>query len=609
MSADLFAEFNQLSSGPPPAQQQQQQSQQAPQNSSSAFQGAQSTSQVQDSFDFFQSSNPPTYQQSQQSQQSSSGLNTWNTSFAPTAQQPHQPSSGLDTWNSSFAPAAQTYKSQEPVDDDDGWGDFEVAESEAVKPSPVSWATPSQSMQAAPPPPPPEKPVNTNRIRASTMDIMTNNLVDLGMSQHRTATATPTSATRRERVMPKQKFAPSDPNVLFDADDFELQVVEQDEDDENEDDDDFGDFESVTTAKPSEKPKQPQAVPPPTLPSMDLLSLGDSPMTASTQSQERPSVSAKAAPKQAARSKPSISSQPRKAAARPAAASKGGKATNTTINEEEEWAAWDDFESSSSTRNKPGPAATKLQSPTDNWEWGADDTFPEATDTNSGVASMISAISQSDNDPPPTNVPPPSVILSAFPSLLASGNSLFKPLVGQNISIKQRILSDPKAIEFLKGYILLATTAGHVIAGRKHRWHRDKILAKSMSISAAGSKGMKLAGVDKTQAVREDREAADIAGAWRDLVGRVRSAVAAANGEGLASLKVPELSDTLQVQTAKFVPTGTSPCIICGLKREERVNKVDHDVEDSFGEWWVDHWGHRACKNFWVEHEKMLRQR
>uniref|UniRef100_A0A8H7TMC3 PARP-type domain-containing protein n=2 Tax=Clonostachys TaxID=110564 RepID=A0A8H7TMC3_BIOOC len=130
-----------------------------------------------------------------------------------------------------------------------------------------------------------------------------------------------------------------------------------------------------------------------------------------------------------------------------------------------------------------------------------------------------------------------------------------------------------------------------------------------MSISAAGSKGMKLAGVDKTQAVREDREAADIAGAWRDLVGRVRSAVAAANGEGLASLKVPELSDTLQVQTAKFVPTGTSPCIICGLKREERVNKVDHDVEDSFGEWWVDHWGHRACKNFWVEHEKMLRQR
>ncbi|VUC22381.1 unnamed protein product [Clonostachys rosea] len=607
MSADLFAEFNQLSSGPPPAQQQQQQSQQAPQNSYSAFQGAQSISQAQNSFDFFQSSNPPTYQQSQQSQRPSGGLNTWNTSFIPTAQQSQQPSGGLDTWNSSFSPATRPHKPQVPVDDDDGWGDFEVAEPEAVKPSPVSWETPSQSVQAAPSPPP-ERPANLNRIRASTMDIMTNNLVDLGVSQHRAATATPTSAKVRERVMPKQKFAPSDPSVLFDADDFELQVVEQDEDDENEDDD-FGDFETVTTARPSEKPKQPQAVPAPTLPSMDLLSLDDSPMAAPSQGQQRPNVSAKAAPKQASRSKPSISSQPRKAAAKPATASKGVKVTNATIKEEDEWAAWDDFESSSGTKNKPEPAATKIQSPTDNWEWGADDTFPEATDPNAGVASMTLGISQSDNDPPPTNVPPPSVILSAFPSLLASGNSLFKPLVGQNISIKQRILSDPKAIEFLKGYILLATTAGHVIAGRKHRWHRDKILAKSMSISAAGSKGMKLAGIDKTQAIREDREAADIAGAWRDLVGRVRSAVAAANGEGLASLKVPELSDTLQVQTAKFVPTGTSPCIICGLKREERVNKVDHDVEDSFGEWWVDHWGHRACKNFWVEHEKMLRQR
>ena len=37
-----------------------------------------------------------------------------------------------------------------------------------------------------------------------------------------------------------------------------------------------------------------------------------------------------------------------------------------------------------------------------------------------------------------------------------------------------------------------------------------------MSISAAGSKGMKLAGIDKTQSAREDREAADVVAAWRE---------------------------------------------------------------------------------------------
>ncbi|KAJ3502922.1 hypothetical protein NM208_g16619 [Fusarium decemcellulare] len=33
-----------------------------------------------------------------------------------------------------------------------------------------------------------------------------------------------------------------------------------------------------------------------------------------------------------------------------------------------------------------------------------------------------------------------------------------------------------------------------------------------------------------------------------------------------------------------MVPTAPKACIICGLKREERVAKVDYEVEDSFGE-------------------------
>lgn len=120
---------------------------------------------------------------------------------------------------------------------------------------------------------------------------------------------------------------------------------------------------------------------------------------------------------------------------------------------------------------------------------------------------------------------------------------------------------------------------------------------------------MKIAGVDKTQSAREDRECGDVVAVWLEHVGRLRSAVAAANAAGKTKLKVPELKESLQVQTVKMVPTAAKPCVICGLKREERVGKVDFDVEDSFGEWWVEHWGHRACKNFWVEHEQKLRQR
>ena len=257
---------------------------------------------------------------------------------------------------------------------------------------------------------------------------------------------------------------------------------------------------------------------------------------------------------------------------------------------DDDWAAWDDAPSNTVNNNEIDKAP-----PPSSWDWGAEET-PQP-------------VSSNDSDPPPINVPPPSVILSTFPELLSSGNALFKSTSGQSGSVKEQILSNPKAVQFLQGYILLATTAARVIAGRKHRWHRDKLLAKSMSISAAGSKGMKLAGVDKTQAAREDREAADVVAVWREHVGRLRSAVAVANTAGKASLKVPELSEALSVHTAKNVPTAPKPCVVCGLKRDERITKVDFDVEDSFGEWWVEHWGHRACKNFWVEHEQHLRQR
>ncbi len=55
--------------------------------------------------------------------------------------------------------------------------------------------------------------------------------------------------------------------------------------------------------------------------------------------------------------------------------------------------------------------------------------------------------------------------------------------------------------------------------------------------------------------------------------------------------------------------TDKKACFLCGLKREERVIGVDGEVEDSFGEWWVEYWGHRGCVNWWIEWEGKLRGR
>ncbi|KFY23746.1 hypothetical protein V493_05668 [Pseudogymnoascus sp. VKM F-4281 (FW-2241)] len=241
----------------------------------------------------------------------------------------------------------------------------------------------------------------------------------------------------------------------------------------------------------------------------------------------------------------------------------------------------------------------------DPWAWDVADTHPNGDQNPSSIA------------PPPTNIPPPSVLLTIFPQLLdLSQSSLFRPVSSQPFSLKNRILSDPSTINFIKAYILLATVAGRIIAGRKYRWKRDTHLSQAMKIgpAAAGGKGgMKLAGIDKAEISREDREANEFIRTWQDQVGRLRSAVAIANSsirDTSGHIIVPEISGTMPVRTATAAEgavTAPKPCFICGLKRDERISKVDVQVEDSFGEWWVEHWGHKACKNFWMEHDSKLK--
>ena len=594
MSADLFAEFGAFGQ-PSTTQGAQPPDKQKHETSASA----------NDPFAFSSFGAPSTVPQPAFGNSSSSPQ--WSAPPAPTRQN--------TSWGD-FAAFAETQSSSqsaqaapEPADDEDGWGDFESAEP-VPKPAFVA---------ATPPVPASAVPQRTRIVRASTIDLISNNLVDVGLSSEPSPAPAWSQAPPAPRPAPRAAPRPADPNVLFDADNWQS---------DDEDDDEFGDFETVEKP-PAFTPPAPQlqsyaaaptvvpaAAPTAQLPSLDLLSLDDfstpspAPVTRADKPKplsfgaivpnhppapasltfERPKPSSKLATSPiAARPKPTKElTPPTPLTGWPESEDDKSEKRKSAI---EEWAAFDDLPPNNPRAPSPPPPAS--------WNWDAEETPEPPT------------VSSDDKEPPPINVPPPSILLSAFPALLDLANSsIFSPLAGKSASIRQKVLSDPSTVDFLKSYLLLSTVAARVVAGRKLRWNRDKFLIKGMSISAAGSKGMKLAGVDKAQTARDDREAADVLMVWNEQVGRLRSAVAAANSAtGATRLKVPDLAENMPVQTAKMVPTAPRPCVICGLKRDERVTGVDHDVEDSFGEWWVEHWGHRACKNFWLQHEKQLRQR
>lgn len=271
-------------------------------------------------------------------------------------------------------------------------------------------------------------------------------------------------------------------------------------------------------------------------------------------------------------------------------------------NVDEDWGDFADLPPESPAV-QPVKAASGIKA--DAWTWDAVDQVFNPTPASTQIDTA-----------PPTNIPPPSVILALFPTLFDLPQStLFKAVASQPFSLKNRIISDPSTIDFLRAYLLIATVAAHIIVGRKLRWKRDTLLSQAMKIgpAAAGGKGgMKLAGVDKAEITREDREAADVVRVWKEQLGRLRSAVAVANSsmhDTSAHLAIPDISESMYVKTQEGGLTAPKPCIICGLKREERTNKVDVQVEDGFGEWWVEHWGHRACRNFWLQHESKLKHR
>ncbi|KAF2628105.1 hypothetical protein BU25DRAFT_340136 [Macroventuria anomochaeta] len=379
---------------------------------------------------------------------------------------------------------------------------------------------------------------------------------------------------------------PADSSVLFDA---EEDLV---------DDDDFGDFEDSQSKPVAPAPSAPP--PPPPGGSSALVDLlGDlevSQPAPSTQSKAIKDVNAR--PKLTTRKSPvggfgvASKAKPPKAAPVP-----------TSQSEDDSWDIFDDWEASI-----PTPAPKKSEAPKST-----------PTPTSSAPAPILSPTigNIAPEEQPPTNVPPPGVLLSLFPSFFAGAQEkLFKPMAAQTLPMRNKLLAEPGTIAYLQGYLMLASVAAHIIAGRKLRWKRDQHLSQGMRIGPASSRatsGMKLTGIDKGENLKEEREASDVVRVWKDQVGRLRHVISGVNQIKAGTLgTAPDLQETMPVRTLKQSEGGVparQPCMMCGLKRDERVTAVDMAVEDSFGEWWIEQVNmHRGCRNFWNEHKDKLRQ-
>jgi len=209
---------------------------------------------------------------------------------------------------------------------------------------------------------------------------------------------------------------------------------------------------------------------------------------------------------------------------------------------------------------------------------------------------------------PPTNIPPPSILLSLLTSLITTMST-------QVCTISSQPHAPASLSRALHNCLSSLRVAARILAGRRLRWKRSPHLAQSMSIgpSHAGKPGgMKLSSVDKTEVKREEREAAEFIRVWKGNLGSIRAALAQVSGkiEG-RPLTLPEIAEGMSVRALKGEGAvgKSSVCFLCGLKREERVGGVDGEILDGWGEWWVEFWGHVECKTFWEEHERFLQRR
>lgn len=486
----------------------------------------------------------------------------------PASQQP-SPSSLANTWNLDPSPPPKVVE-----DDNDEWGDFEGVSS--------SGPTGTAPVQVDP-----FAPVTSQAGPTAQGSWKTAPVTAVVPSFDQGFQADQSSRQRAPIVKAKRS---TDPSVLFDAED-------------GFDDDEFGEFEGTEDTKTVNNKSASTAAPSALIDLLGDMSVSQPTTSLADPSQENHAQKRLGGSFTAKQSSPSISGLTiRQQKPAVVAASK----------KEEDDAGWDTFDDWE--QSIPGTATTRESSKS-----------KAVSKARIGLeaATPTPILPPTANDPqpgelPPTNIPPPGVLLSLFPSLFNDAQEkLFKPMAAQTLPMRNKLMAAPATTAYLAGYLALGNVAAHIIAGRKLRWKRDQHLSQGMKIGPASSRatsGMKLSGIDKGENLKEEREVSDVVRVWKEQVGRLRHVVAGANQIKAGTLgSVPDLQGVMPVKALKQWEGGIparQPCMLCGLKREERVTAADLATDDSFGEWWIDQVNmHRGCRNFWNEHKDRLRQR
>ncbi|KAJ5615636.1 hypothetical protein N7537_000750 [Penicillium hordei] len=213
----------------------------------------------------------------------------------------------------------------------------------------------------------------------------------------------------------------------------------------------------------------------------------------------------------------------------------------------------------------------------------------------------------------PTNIPPPSVLLELF-------LDVFDYLQKEAILAKSQLRSSAPPSSSSNTISTTALnihnvlqSAARVIAGRSLRWKRDTILSQSMRIGPARSGkagGMKLNSVNKQENIKEEQDAVDVLTTWRERAAIFNAVLQAAGQRPIPTVPDPSGLKVITARADQGALKASHPCALCSLKRDERVLRVDESsVQDSFGEWWTEHWGHTACRQFWERNRDLLGQR
>lgn len=270
------------------------------------------------------------------------------------------------------------------------------------------------------------------------------------------------------------------------------------------------------------------------------------------------------------------------------------------------------------------PSAAKPTPPPPAWD---DDAFDDWGDFNDGPTPAPVAVSTSKKplptSPPqidsftsgstpqsstvrPTNIPPPSVLLELLVDLM---NNLQKEAAATG---KTRQVSPNITTTATKIHTTLSTAA-RIIAGRSLRWKRDTILSQSMRIGparAGKSSGMKLSAVNKHENVKEEQDAVDVLALWRERAALFNNIIQTAGLRPIPTVASPAALKVVTAKPGQGALKASHACALCALKRDERLLRVDEeDVQDSFGEWWTEHWGHTGCRLFWEVNHGLLGQR